>query len=80
MHLKSDEEQTMHLKSDNIEVVAYDNLDEIIEERFELLLSRYQIGLEAQTRVNDFIFNCVDLLYYKCHELSFKCEGSYIDS
>ena len=35
------EEQIMHSKSDNIEFTTYDNADEIIEEIFESLLSRY---------------------------------------
>ena len=31
-------------------------------------------------RGNDFIFDCVYLLYYKCHKTNFKQGGSYIDS
>ena len=46
----------MHSKSDNIEVIANDNLGEIIEELFDLLLYRYQIVLETQMRVSDCIF------------------------
>ena len=41
-----DEECVMHLKSDNIEVMVCDKADEVFEERFESLLSGYQIGLE----------------------------------
>ena len=29
---------------------------------------------------SDFIFDCVHLLYYKCHEINPNCDGSYIDS
>ena len=29
---------------------------------------------------SDFIFDSVQLIYYKCHKLSFKCGCSYIDS
>ena len=43
----TDQEQIMHLKSDNIEVITYDNVNEVTEEIFELLLSRYKIGLET---------------------------------
>ena len=68
----TDEEQTMHPKNDNIEVMTYDNLDEIIEELFESLLSRWKIGSETRMRDNDFIFDCVNLLYYKCHKINFK--------
>ena len=28
----------------------------------------------------DFIFDCVNLFYYKCHKMNFKCVGSNIDS
>ena len=35
----------MHSKSDNI-VMNYSNANEVIKEIFELVLSRYQIGLE----------------------------------
>ena len=28
----------------------------------------------------DFIFDSVQLLYYKCHKINFKLGGSYIDS
>ena len=53
----------MHSKSDNIQVMAYDDKNEIIEELFDSLLSRYQIGLETQMRGRDFVSDCVNLLY-----------------
>ena len=31
-------------------------------------------------RGSDFIFDCVHLLYYKCHDINFRQGGSYIDS
>ena len=37
----------MHSESDNIELMMNDKADEIIEELFQSLLSRYQIGLET---------------------------------
>ena len=37
--------------------MIYDDANEIIEERFDSLLPRYQISLEIQMRRNDFIFN-----------------------
>lgn len=42
------EERTMHWKSDNIELMTYDDANEVIEESFESLFSRYQIGFEKQ--------------------------------
>ena len=49
--------------------------DEVIEKRFESLLNRYQIGLEKSMGGSDFIFDCVHLLYYKCHKISFQRDG-----
>ena len=43
------------------------NLDVITEELFDSVLPRYQIGLNTQMRGSEFIFDCVNLLYYKCH-------------
>ena len=39
------------------------------------LFSRDQIGLETRMRGNDFIFDCVNLLYYKSHQINFKGGG-----
>ena len=76
----NDEECVMHSKSDNIEIMIKDKADKVIEELFQSLLSRYQIGLETSVRGSKFIFEYVHLLYYKCHKISFKIGGSYIDS
>ena len=53
------------------EVVTYDDPEEIIEELFESLLSRYKIGLDMQMRGSNFIFDFVNLIYYKCHKINF---------
>ena len=37
----------MHSKSVNTEFMIYDNADEVIEEFFQSLLSRYEIGSET---------------------------------
>ena len=49
----------MHSKSNNIEVMTYDNANEVIQEIFEPLLSRYEIGLETSMKGHDFIFDLV---------------------
>ena len=74
------EEHVMHLKSDNIEFTLYDNANAVFNELFESLLSRCQIGLETSMRGGDFIFDSVQLLYYKCQKINFKRGSSYIDS
>ena len=38
----------MHSKSDKKEIMIFDKADEVIQELFELLLSRYQTGLKNQ--------------------------------
>ena len=56
-----DEEYVMHLKSDNIEILTHDKIEEVIKELFKLLLSRYQIDLKTSMKSSDFIFGCVVL-------------------
>ena len=70
----------MHSKSDNIEIMINDKADEVIEELFQSLLSRYQIGSETTMKGSVFKFDCVRSLYYKCHKINFKRGGSYVDS
>ena len=72
-----DEEHVMHPKNDNIDIMSHDKADEVIEELFESLLSRYLIGLKTPVKGSDFIFDCVDLLHYKCHKINLNCGGSY---
>ena len=76
----NEEERVIYSKSDSIEIMINDKADDVIEEHFRPLLSKYQIGLETSMKCSDFIFDCVHLLYHKCHKMNFKCDGSYIDS
>ena len=80
IQLTIDEQRVMHSKSNNVEFMSYDNVNEVVNELFQSLLSRYQIDLETSMRGNDFIFDLIQLLYYKCHKINFKRGGSYIDS
>ena len=41
---------------------------------------RYYRNLETSMRGGDFIFDSVQLMYYNCLKLNFRCGGSYIDS
>ena len=43
-------------------------------------LFRYQIDLEEPIKGSDFIFDCVNLLHCKCHEINLKRSESNIDS
>ena len=69
----------MHSKSDNIEIMINDEADKVLEELFQPLISRYQIGLETSIKGSDFVSECVRL-YLKCHKINFKRGGSNINS
>ena len=58
----------MYLKSDNIEIKINAKASEDIEKLFKTFLNRYQNNTKTSMRGNDFIFDCVYLLYYKCHK------------
>ena len=78
----SNETRTMHTKSNNNEIMIANETDEIIKKLFDslFLLQRYQEGLEKSMEGSEFVFDSVDLLYYKCHQVSLNCGGSYLDS
>ena len=76
----SNETRTMHTKIDNIEIMTGNETDEIIEKLFKSLLQKYQEGLEKSMKQREFIFDSVDLLYYKFHKISLNRGGSYVDS
>ena len=57
----NDKEQSMHSKSYNIEVMTYDNANEIIQKKIKSLLSKHQIALETSIKDSDFIFDSVNL-------------------
>ena len=70
----------MHSKSKNIKFTSYSNANELADEPFESLLSRYQDSLEISMRGSDFNFDSVELLYYKCYRVNFRHGVLYIDS
>ena len=76
----AEEENVMHSKSDNIKFTSYNDANEVVDELFKPLRLRYQGNLETSIRDIDFIFDSVQLMYYKCHKVIFKRRGSYIDS
>ena len=57
----------MHSKSDN----------EVIKVPFDSLKNRYQNNLELM-KDSEYVFDYVQLLYYKCHEINPIRSGSYI--
>ena len=77
---EAEEERLMHPNSDNIKFMSYNDANEVIDKLFESLHSRYQGNLETSMKRSEFIFDSVQLMYYKCHKVKFKRGGSYIDS
>ena len=76
----TEEMRVMHSTSDNIKVTSYNDANEVVNELFEPLRPKYQDNLETSMRESDFIFDSVQLMYYKCHKVNFKRSSSYIDS
>ena len=76
----SDETLTMHTKSNNVEIMIGSETDEIIKDRLESFLQKYQEGLEESMRGSDFVYDSVDVLYYNLNKVSSSRGGSYIDS
>ena len=65
------EERVMHSSSGNIKFTPYSDANEVTGEPFETLHSKYQVNLETSMNGNDFIFDSVQLMYYKCHRVYF---------
>ena len=76
----AEEERAMHSTSNNEDFFTDDNANDIIDELLKSLLSRYQNNLETSIRGHYFIFDSVQLLYYKFHKINFVRGGSYIDT
>ena len=76
----TEKERVMHLNSDNIKFTSYSEVNEVVNEIFRSLRSKYQESLETSMKESDYVFDLVQLMYYKCHKVNFKCGGSYLDS
>ena len=76
----SEETWNMSTKSDSVEIMMGSETDEITEELFESHFQRYQEELEESMKGSEFIFDSVDLLYYKLYEIKLNKRRSYIDS
>ena len=66
----AEEEHVMHSRSNNIKFISYNDANEVVDELFESLCSRYQRNLETSMRGSDFIFDSVQLMYYKYHKVT----------
>ena len=61
------EECVIYSKSNNLEIVINDKADEVIEELFESLFSRYQVSLETKMNSSNFIW--IMLTYYNANAI-----------
>ena len=60
----------MHSRSNKIKFTSSNDANEVADELFESLRSRYQGNLETSMRGSDFTFDSVQLMYYKCHKVN----------
>ena len=58
--------------------MPYNNANKVVVELSEPFLSIYQIGLKTSMSRINFIFDSVQLLYYKCYKVNVKRDESYI--
>ena len=75
----SDETRTMHIKSNNVEIIIGSETDKIINDLFKSFLQKYQEGLEESMRGSEFVYDSVDVLYYNLNKASLSRGGSYVD-
>ena len=61
-------------------MISYNEVNEVPDELFDSLRSRYQANFETSMRGSNFISDLVQLMYYKCYKVNFRRGGSYIDS
>ena len=73
----SNETQTMHPKSNNVEIMVGSETNEIIIDLFVSFLQKYQEGLEESMRGSEFVYDSVDVLYYNLNKVSLSRVGSY---
>ena len=64
----AEEERVIPSRSNNLKFKSDNDSNELVYEHFESLHSRYQGNLETSMRGRYFIFNSVQLMYYKCHK------------
>ena len=68
-----EEECVFHSNSGNIKFAPYSNANDIIDKLFNSIYSIYQENLETSMKGSDFVFDSVQVLYYKCRKVNFSC-------
>ena len=78
--LNTDEFRVMYTKSNYAEIIIGTETNVIINDLSESLFKKYREGLETKMKGGEFIFDSIDLLYYRFYKISLNRGGSYIDS
>ena len=60
--------RVLHTKSDNVEIMISKETNDIIDQLLNSFIKRCQEGLETKMKGSEFIYDKVDLLYYKLHK------------
>ena len=71
----SDENRTMHCKSDNTEILIGNKTNEIFQDIFNSIFQRYKKELEKSMKGSEFVLDIADSLYYKLHKISLQRGG-----
>ena len=58
----------MHSKGDNI---RFNCVNKVVDKFFESICLRYQDNLQTSMEGSQFVFDLVELMYYKCHKANF---------
>ena len=58
----------MHSKGDNI---RFNCVNKVVDKFFESLCLRYQDNLQTSMEGSQFVFDSVELMYYKSHKANF---------
>ena len=67
--IDNDQEPVIQSKSDKIEIIISDDVDEIIKELFGSIKTRCQSDLES-IKNGELVFDYVKLIYYQCHKMN----------
>ena len=68
----AEEEHLRNLNSNNLKFTSFNDANEVVNELFESLSSKYQDNLETSMKGSDFIFESVQQMYYKCQLMYYK--------
>ena len=75
------ESQTMHSKSDNVEIMSGYDTDNVINMLIDTFTKRYQQGLETtKMKGSSYVFDRIELLEYHFHNITLNRGSSYMST